>query len=131
MIPGEFKERIIQDGILFISSITEAYGPEIGIKLWEQIASVLDPSVKGEIFFAMISGHYQGRIRLHIEDLTYDIPLSKIEIIKTIRSYTGLGLKEAKDIIDNLLMGKSQDIVLLQEKDRYTAIRDFKKLGVL
>ena len=131
MIPDEFKDRIVQDGILLISSITEAYGAETGMKLWEQIAAVLDPSIKGEIFFAMISGQYQSRIRLHIPNLNVDIRFNKIEIIKTIRNYTGLGLKEAKDIIDNLFLGKSQDVTLTRVRDRYSAVRDFKMLGIL
>jgi len=63
-IPVEHKEPIICAGMEFMRSITECYGSEEGMKLWDAIASTLDPSVKGEIFFAMISGQYTTAIRV-------------------------------------------------------------------
>ena len=62
MIPAAYKEDIIQIGINFMRSITEAYGTDEGMKLWDTIASTLDPDVKGEIFFDMLTGDYNGII---------------------------------------------------------------------
>ena len=64
MIPAEFKEDIIQSGINFMRVITEAYGTDEGMKLWDTIATTLDPDVKGQIFFAMLTGDYNGIINV-------------------------------------------------------------------
>ena len=63
-IPAEHRHDIIQSGIDFLRSITEAYGSEEGMKLWDNIAGTLDPDVKGSIFFAMITGNHVVFIRI-------------------------------------------------------------------
>ena len=103
MIPEEHKAAVISNGLHFMRAITEAYGAEEGMKLWDSIATTLGPDVKGEIFFAMISGTYNNRIRLDGADKY----ANKVEVIRAIRSVDSrnLGLKEAKDISDNLFAG--------------------------
>lgn len=103
MIPAQYKEDIIQSGINFMRSITEAYGTDEGMKLWDNIASVLDPDIKGQIFFAMLTGEYNGIITVS----SFQPGSNRIAMIKAIRTVTGLGLKEAKDLSDNLASGKS------------------------
>ena len=95
MIPADFKEDIIQSGINFMRSITEAYGTDEGMKLWDTIASTLDPDVKGQIFFAMLTGDYNGVVSISSAQAGSD----RVWRIKAIRSVTdpSLGLKEAKD----------------------------------
>lgn len=103
MIPTEYKQDIIQSGINFIRSITEAYGSDEGIKLWENIASVLDPDVKGQIFIAMLTGEYNS-----VVSISGYVPNSnRITMIKAIRNVDSrrLGLKEAKDMTDELYKG--------------------------
>lgn len=97
MIPAEYKGEIIQTGLQFMKSITEAYGAEEGMKLWEGIASTLDPDIKAQIFFAMITGEYTTQIVLPAQRTP-----NKVGAIKAIRTVTGLGLKEAKDLSDEL-----------------------------
>lgn len=103
MIPEEHKPAVISNGLHFMRAITEAYGAEEGMRLWDSIANTLGPDVKGEIFFAMISGTYNNRIRLDGADKY----ANKVEVIRAIRSVDSrnLGLKEAKDISDNLFAG--------------------------
>lgn len=103
MIPAEHKEDIIQSGINFMRSVTEAYGTDEGMKLWETIASTLDPDVKGEIFFAMLTGEYNGIIKVS----SFQQGSDRIKRIKAIRSVTGLGLKEGKDLSDTVDIGKT------------------------
>lgn len=123
MIPAEHKERIINDGIHFIRSITECYGPDEGMKLWEQIADVLDPSVKGDIFFAMLTGTHTTRIKIS------GIVSDRISVIKTIRNITGFGLKEAKDLSDLMQEGKSVSIEC-KPGQRTAAIKMLREVGV-
>lgn len=102
MIPADRKDDVIQSGINFMRSITEAYGTDDGMKLWDTIASTLDPDVKGEIFFAMLTGEYNNIISIS----SYQPGLNRVGMIKAIRAVTGLGLKEAKDLSDELTNGK-------------------------
>lgn len=100
MVPEEHKTAIITNGLHFMRSITEAYGSEKGMELWEQITDVLDPEVKGQIFFAMITGTYNDKIAIRGLDATG--AHNAVACIKAIRQYSGLGLKESKDIYDRL-----------------------------
>ena len=102
MIPADFKHDVIQSGINFMRSITEAYGTDEGMKLWDTIASTLDPDVKGEIFFAMLTGEYNNIISIS----SHQPGANRVGMIKAIRVVTGLGLKEAKDLSDELTNGK-------------------------
>jgi len=101
MIPAEYKVDVIQSGINFMRSITEAYGTDEGMKLWDNIASVLDPDVKGQIFFAMLTGEYNSIITVS----GFQPGSNRVAMIKSIRTVTGLGLKEAKDLSDTLASG--------------------------
>lgn len=105
MIPIENKESIIQSGMNFMRAITEAYGTDEGMKLWDTIASTLDPDIKGQIFFAMLTGEYNDIISV----TGYNPGADRVAMIKTVRSVDRrrLGLKEAKDFCDELSSGKS------------------------
>ena len=98
MIPEDHRDAIVTNGLHFMRSITEAYGSDKGLELWEQITSVLDPEVKGQIFFAMITGEYNNRILL--KGTEEDV--NPVWCIKAIRAYTKLGLKEAKDVVEGV-----------------------------
>jgi hypothetical protein len=132
MIPQEHKPRIIQDGIHFLTAISQAYGAEEGMKLWERIAEVLDPSVKGDIFFAMLTGQYNDRVYAKLDQSRpAAASVNKISVIKCIRTYTNLGLKEAKDLTDLMLFGNKVEMVLEQPYKRSEFIRELSSLGIL
>jgi hypothetical protein len=101
MIPSEHRDDIIQTGLTFMRAITEAYGSDEGLKLWDTIASTLDPDVKGQIFFAMLTGAMPGRIR--VVGVNVGSISRKVEQIKAIRHASGWGLKESKDAVDDLI----------------------------
>lgn len=124
MIPAEFKEDIIQSGINFMRVITEAYGTDEGMKLWDTIASTLDADVKGQIFFAMLTGEYNDRITLS----SHSPGANRVAMIKAIRGVTGLGLKEAKDISDYVSMGASKTITC-DPRLRQKALTELRSAG--
>jgi hypothetical protein len=125
MIPEEHKDSIISSGLEFMSSITACYGADKGMELWDTIASTLGNDVKGAIFFAMINGQHTARIRVS------GTVTDRISSIKTIRVYTGLGLKEAKDLSDEIQSGKTIVLKLTSPSLRGEAIREFSRLGHL
>ena len=126
MIPEDKRASLINDGIHFLRAVTDCYGAEEGMRLWDRIASELDPKLKGEIFFAILCGSQGNRINLSVANLTDGLN-SKIMMIKTLRTVTGMGLKEAKDIVDLLLIGHSETITI--NVDRNQAIRELRSAG--
>jgi hypothetical protein len=121
MIPEEHKEELIQSGINFMRSITTVYGADEGMKLWESISAAVDPDIKGQIFFAMLTGEYNDLVRLSGFNPGY----SAVDRIKALR-YAGLSLKEAKDLHDLLKDGATIKIKINPKKRNIVldALRD-------
>ena len=124
MIPEDHKDAIVTNGLHFMRSITEAYGADEGMRLWETIASTLDPDVKGQIFFAMLTGTHNNRIVLKRVGPNTD----RVARIKEIRNWTGLGLKEAKDASDSVEMGKSISLTV-KPQEYAMAIVGLRRVG--
>lgn len=124
MIPAEHKGQIISAGMHFMRAITEAYGVDDGMRLWDTIASTLDPDVKGEIFFAMITGDYNDRI--HVRQIGHD----RVAVIKAFRNHDKrrLGLKEAKDLSDLCQSGKVITLEI-EPKHRIQIERELMAIG--
>ena len=126
MIPIEHKQDIIQSGVNFMRSITEAFGADEGMKLWDTIADTLDPDIKGQIFFALLTGEYNS-----IVTLTGSVHgANKVALIKAVRvaDRRRLGLKEAKDLCDALWEGKPQKLEV-DPKTRNFALRELRDAG--
>lgn len=111
-IPKEHETGILQSGIHFMRAITEAYGSEEGMKLWDTIANTLDPDIKGKIFIALLTGEYNDQLIIRLDINIYRGIVNRVEGIKAIRTVSGLGLKEAKEIHDNLALGKTEKITI-------------------
>lgn len=126
MIPAEHKEEIIQSGISFMRSITEAFGADEGMKLWDTIAATLDPDIKGQIFFAMLTGEYNNIVNITGHNPGAD----RVRMIKTIRSVDkrGLGLKEAKDMSDYLSNGQMIKLEI-DPAVRHMALSELRRAG--
>lgn len=124
MIPEDHKDAVISNGLHFMRSITEAYGTEEGLRLWETIANTLDPDVKGQIFFAMITGTHNNRIVLKRVGANTD----RVARIKEIRIWTGLGLKEAKDVSDMAETGKPMSLTV-KPQEYAAAVVGLRRVG--
>lgn len=129
-IPEEHKTAIISNGLHFLRSITEAYGSEKGMELWEQIATVIDPEVKGQIFFAMITGAYNDRIEIRGVSQNNNA----VACIKEIRQWSGLGLKEAKDVYDRLRNNNAWDrkseFIKVNHENYHSALTSLRNVGL-
>lgn len=124
-MPEEHKEALIDTGMAFMRSITDCYGTEPGLLLWDRICEVLDPDIKGEIFLAMLTGEYTpGRLRIS------GITPERVSVIKCIRDITGLGLKESKDINDEMQLGKLVTITIQKGLSRNYASEKLRALGI-
>ena len=104
MIPELYRPQVISTAAQFVQSITKAYGADVGMELWDKISSVLDPSVKGDLFFEMIAGDINHQLVIKLAGPSAHSNVNKIGLIKLIREHavTKPGLKEAKDLVDAL-----------------------------
>lgn len=134
-LPEEHKTAIISNGLHFMRAITEAYGADKGMELWDTIASTLDPDVKGQIFFAMITGTYNDKVE--IRGVTAMGQNNAVACIKAIRQYSGLGLKEAKDVYDRLRNARSdpfgsphREYIKVKHEEYSTAVSGLRNAGL-
>jgi len=128
MIPQDHIEDVVRTGISFMRSITEAYGTDEGLRLWDTIANTLDPDIRGQILFAMLTGSVPGRIRVtgihpHSSQL-------KVPQIKAIRAASGWGLKEAKDAIDALGDSGKHILIDCKTESRSFHANDLRSAGL-
>lgn len=96
---NDTMEQVIADGMHFMRSLCLHYGNDKGLEIWEALGDAMGTEVKGKILFAMVNGGHADQLRfraLQAESLG-----NAVTVIKTIRHYTGYGLKEAKDLWDN------------------------------
>jgi hypothetical protein len=127
-LPASSQSDLIYTGISFIRAVTDAYGSDTGMQLWDTIASTLDHEIKGQIFFSMLTGASLNNLIL--ESSTSKSRGQFVEFIKNVRSVTGLGLKEAKDICDLVEEGRPQKITLINPVDRNSVKRNLANMGV-
>ena len=123
MIPEEHKNSVVVAGLHFMRAITEAYGADEGLKLWDTIAGTLDPDVRGQIFLAMLTGTHNDTIVLR-DIATTDY----IGCIKEIRTWTGYGLKEAKDAVD-LVREKKPIKIKVKPTEHHRAAAELRRVG--
>jgi hypothetical protein len=137
MIPEEFKHEVISTGIEFMRSITNAYGADEGMKLWDAIADSMDPDLKGQIFFALMTGGYSGSITIvGVDPALYQetalMTSPKIAAIKAMRHWSigVLGLKDAKEGIEDAEAGKPY-ILKVDAADRAKAVQELRAIGCI
>ena len=91
---SDTMDMVIRDGIRFLESLTRHYGQEEGMRIWDSLGEVIGSEVKGQIFFAMLTGTTSNRVKF-VQKVGNSG--NAVAIIKAIRHASGCGLKEAKD----------------------------------
>ncbi len=117
------KNRLLIKSANLLREITEIWGAEQGMLLWEKVGEGLGQDLKGALFFSMITGNFLGDITVSSIDRNFAVP-----IIKTIRKATGFGLKDAKDLYDVVRDGRSIKIEVKPE-ERQMIVEEFKAHG--
>lgn len=116
---------VITDGIRFLQSLTQHYGTERGMEVWEKLGEVMGPEVKGRVFFAMLTGETSTQVRIRAGEC-----IEAVAAIKAIRNATNMGLKEAKDAWD---LSKTQLVLLrsVHQDDKVELVRTLRNLGMI
>jgi len=117
------KTQLITVGYDLLKVVAEAFGPAKAETCWNQIADSISPDLKYDLIMQMLSG-YQG----NTVTLKY-IGANFISAIKTVRTYTDLGLKDAKLLCDDVRAGKPTAIKLINSALRRECIKEFERCG--
>jgi ribosomal protein L7/L12 len=119
----EVLEELISNGIGFLRSLTEYYGTDRGIEIWDQLGSAVGTDVQGQIFMRMLKG--SDHVVFSCKD---PYTVNAVGLIKCVRSYTGLSLQEAKYLWDKSLETKVKLKVDINKKAEF--VRDLRQLAV-
>ena len=93
---------VVRSARSFIQSLCQAYGTSEGMAVWDKIRSNLSEQMASDIFLGMLMG--TGDVEI------VAVGSQKIEAIKEVRAFTGMGLKESKDLIEAVQYGKPHTI---------------------
>jgi hypothetical protein len=106
----EEKVMLVSSSLGFIRSVTEVWGPEKGMELWETISGTISVDLKGDLFFGMITGKYslRGVTFTNLDPIA--MSNNFINMIKAVRTATGWGLKDAKDFCDAVKAGEVKTV---------------------
>ena len=73
-ITADQQQELLNNGTALLRTITEIWGADIGMKMWDNIADTVGADFKGAVFFALMTG---GVEKLEI--------LQRAECIKRLR----------------------------------------------
>lgn len=99
----KFSSTLIHSAVAFMQAANRELG-DIADEKIEAIFDAFDPALRRQILMHMIKGDLTGPIRVRFNHL-HSQP-NKIQAIKAVRWVSGLGLKEAKDFIEEAESGK-------------------------
>lgn len=124
------RDTIVLSGLQFMRSITEAYGSEKGMLLWDTITETLGNDIKGAIFFRLMTGSGDCNVTvLATQTKTAGGSGNFIPYIKAVREYTGHGLKEAKEFCDKTEAGSIGNLIIPFNK-KMEFLRALREVGV-
>ena len=121
------RGQLVADAIAFMQSLVRHYGESKGMETFERLADHADPGLKGEVFIAMLTGQFSGRITIH-SVIDHANAVACIKAIRTVDNRR-LGLKEAKDIYDGLKYNNKSAVIEVSAKDRNKAASELRNAG--
>lgn len=114
------KEKLIADikamTVLELSELVKALEEEFGVSAAATAVAVAGPAAVAEA----------AEEQTEFDVVLKEIGPEKIKVIKVVREQTGLGLKEAKDVVDG---APSTVKEALQKEDAEKLIAAFKEVG--
>ncbi|MBQ6426187.1 MAG: 50S ribosomal protein L7/L12 [Clostridia bacterium] len=115
------KEQLIADikamSVLELADLVKALEAEFGVSAAATAVAVAGPAPAAEV-----------EEKTEFDVILKEIGPEKIKVIKVVRELTGLGLKEAKDVVDNAPKAVKEQ-VSKEEADKIVAA--FKEVGAV
>lgn len=108
-----------------LKAVTEVFGLQQGEELYQSIADSFGPGVKGAVMLAMLTGGTSFTVTIYDASKVTQY----VELIKTVRKFTGAGLKEARDWCDLARIRKAVEVPTIGGVDRAAFIRELSMHG--
>ena len=89
------RQSVVDSSLSFIAAMTDVYGSEVGLEIWDRVSTTLGEEARSHIFFTMITGGSDFKRVCRVTDYPAH---QKVALIKIIRTATGMGLREAKEL---------------------------------
>ncbi|MBO7176039.1 MAG: 50S ribosomal protein L7/L12 [Clostridia bacterium] len=114
------KAQLIADikamSVLELSELVKALEEEFGVSAAATAVAVAGPAVAAEA----------AEEKTEFDVILKDVGSEKIKVIKVVREQTGLGLKEAKEVVDNAPKAIKEGI---SKEDAEKIVAAFKEVG--
>jgi large subunit ribosomal protein L7/L12 len=115
------KEQLIADikamSVLELSELVKALEEEFGVSAAATAVAVAGPAA---------AAAEEVEEKTEFDVILKDIGAEKIKVIKVVREQTGLGLKEAKEVVDNAPKAVKEGI---SKEDAEKLVEAFKAVG--
>lgn len=100
----------------FLRAIKQHYTRDTAVEVMEALTPILGKDWKGMVIFGIMSNKYQGIRSIRIQrTLTREL-VRKINAIKEVRGLSGLGLVEAKNLVEQAY-DAPQTVTIMQARD--------------
>lgn len=123
------ENTLITAASLFVKTLTEIQGAERGMELWDRIAEVIDPNIKGKIFFSMLSNNFGTLVLYVAADKVEEVKANKLAASRCLRNYADLSLQDSIFVLNDLLDGKCAKISVKPE-NTMTVINELRLYGI-
>jgi len=114
------KAKLIEDikamSVLELSELVKALEEEFGVSAAATAVAVAGPAAAAE----------PEEEKTEFDVILKDVGSEKIKVIKVVREQTGLGLKEAKEVVDNAPKAVKEGI---SKEDAEKIVAAFKEVG--
>ncbi|MBQ3169589.1 MAG: 50S ribosomal protein L7/L12 [Clostridia bacterium] len=114
------KAKLIEDikamSVLELSELVKALEEEFGVSAAATAVAVAGPAAAAE----------PEEEKTEFDVILKDVGPEKIKVIKVVREQTGLGLKEAKEVVDNAPKAVKEGI---SKEDAEKIVAAFKEVG--
>ena len=116
----ELIDKIKELTVLELSELVKALEEEFGVSAAPQVAAVAAaPAAGGEAAAA-------AEEKSEFDVILKDVGAEKIKVIKVVREVTGLGLKEAKELVDSAPKPIKEAV---SKEDAEKMVAQFKEVG--
>lgn len=96
----KFSLAVMEASVNYMRVLLDEYGDDMGRERVNSLFDAVHPDLAGEVMIYLLTQGNQYRVKIGIDHSVLWRDRKKINAIKEVRSYTGMGLKEAKDVVE-------------------------------
>lgn len=112
-VPEESMSYLDEASAYFLRAIKQHYTRDTAVDVMEALAPILGKDWKGRVIFGIMANKYKNIRNLRISKAVHDSLVKKINAIKEVRYISGMGLTEAKTLVENAYF-TPKDVIVQQ-----------------